>query len=142
MCADLRHLTSVTKTPAYQIPRMDDTLDALAGTSLFCTLDLNRYCQILSKQILSGLCRSKDQYKTQIVTTLGSHSFTRMPFGAAGAPMACARLLDVVLGDVPSSECVHYFDIIVHGSTFFEVCERLARVLTRLHEAVLTIRMA
>lgn len=135
MCADLRRLNSVTRTPSYPIPRMDDTLDALAGSSLFCTLDLNScYYQISVDP--------EDQHKTQIVTPFGSHSFTRMPFGAAGAPMTCARLLNVVLGNVPASECVHYFDdIIVHGSTFAEVFERLERVLARLNDAGLTVNL-
>ena len=56
--------------------------------------------------------------------------------------MTCARLLNVVLGDVPATECVHYFDdIIVHGTTFSEVLERLERVLSRLSDAGLTVNL-
>ena len=135
MCADLRRLNSVTKAPSYPIPRMDDTLDALAGSRVFCTLDLNScYYQVSVDP--------QDQHKTQIVTPFGTHSFTRMPFGAVGAPMTCARLLNVVLGDVSDTECVHYFDdIIVHGETFDDVIASLERVLSRLHNAGLTVNL-
>ena len=36
-----RGLNGVTVNPdSYMLPRIDDTLDALAGAKLFCTLDL------------------------------------------------------------------------------------------------------
>ena len=39
-CVDYRKLNSVTKKDAYPIPRIDDTLDTLAGSCWFSTLDL------------------------------------------------------------------------------------------------------
>ena len=39
-CVDYRKLNSVTKKDAYPIPRIDDTLDTLAGSHWFSTLDL------------------------------------------------------------------------------------------------------
>ena len=39
-CIDYRKLNKVTKKDAYPIPRIDDTLDALAGSCWFSTLDL------------------------------------------------------------------------------------------------------
>ena len=41
ICADMRKLNACTRLPAFPIPRIDDTLDALAGSSLYCVLDMN-----------------------------------------------------------------------------------------------------
>ncbi|GFW99446.1 hypothetical protein TNCV_3007481 [Trichonephila clavipes] len=39
-CVDYRRLNNVTKKDSYLLPRIDDTLDTLAGNTLFSTLDL------------------------------------------------------------------------------------------------------
>ena len=39
-CVDYRKINKVTRKDAYPIPRIDETLDTLAGATLFSTLDL------------------------------------------------------------------------------------------------------
>ena len=39
-CVDYRKLNSITHKDAYPLPRIDDTLDTLAGSQWFSTLDL------------------------------------------------------------------------------------------------------
>ncbi len=39
-CIDYRKLNTITRKDAYPIPRIDDTLDTLAGSTWFTTLDL------------------------------------------------------------------------------------------------------
>ena len=39
-CVDYRKLSSVTKKDTHPLPRVDDLLDALAGSKYFSTLDL------------------------------------------------------------------------------------------------------
>lgn len=133
ICADLRRLNSVTRPSSYPIPRVDESLEALAGSTTFCTLDMNNaYFQV-------GV-DPKDKDKTAIITPFGCHRYSRMPFGCSGAPSTCARLLDVVLKDVPPSSCVHYFDdVVVHGTGFDDVLTKLDCVLTRLQDAGLTL---
>ena len=40
LCVDYRKLNSVSRKGAYPLPRIDDTLDTLAGAQWFSTLDL------------------------------------------------------------------------------------------------------
>ena len=40
LCIDYRRLNEVTRKEAYPLPRVDDTLDTLAGSKWFSTLDL------------------------------------------------------------------------------------------------------
>ena len=39
-CIDYRQLNAITQQDAYPIPRIDESLDALAGSRYFSTLDL------------------------------------------------------------------------------------------------------
>ena len=46
-CIDYRKVNAITRKDAYPLPRVDDTLDTLAGSRLFTTLDLkNGYWQV------------------------------------------------------------------------------------------------
>ena len=46
-CVDYRKVNSLTRKDAYPIPKIDETLDTLAGAKLFSTLDLRSgYCQV------------------------------------------------------------------------------------------------
>ena len=135
LVADLRRLNAVSMVPVYQIPRVDDSLEALAGSDTFCQLDMNSaYFQVA--------VNPRDRDKTTIATPFGTYRYTRMVFGLAGAPATCARLLDIVLGDLTPRDCVHYFDdIIVHGRGFDDVMAKLEKVLQRFESAGLTLNL-
>ena len=136
ICADMRRLKAITCLPAYPIPRIDDTLDALSGSSLFCVLDMNAAYHQISID-------PQDRDKATITTPLGNFRYRRMCFGLSSAPFTCCKLLDTVLRDVPRDPCVHYFDdIIVHGNTFGEVLSALDDILSRLRDAGLTLNLA
>ena len=135
ICADMRKLNACTRLPAYPIPRIDDTLDALSGSSLYCVLDMNAACHQVSID-------PEDRDKATITTPLGNLRYKRMCFGLASAPFTCCKLLNIVLGDMPAHSCVHYFDeIIVHGSSFAEVLSALDETLLRLRAAGLTLNL-
>ena len=97
-CVDYRKLNAVTKD-AYPLPRVDDTLDTLAGSKFFSTLDLiNGYWQVEVTE--------EDSQKTAFATSEGLFEFKRMPFGLCNAPATFQRLMDRVLKDLKWSECL------------------------------------
>ena len=83
-CVDYRRLSIVTVKDAYPIPRIDDTLDMLAGKQWFFTLDLaSGYWQVSLSQ--------EARIKTAFATHSGLFQFKFMPFGLCNAPATFER---------------------------------------------------
>jgi len=77
-CIDYRKLNDVTHRDAYPLPQIDATLDSLAGTTLFTTLDLaSGYWQVEVD--------SCDKEKTAFSTSRDHFKFNVMPFGHTNA---------------------------------------------------------
>lgn len=133
-CVDYRKLNEVTRSDAYPLPRIDDTIDALAGSQYFSTLDLaSGYHQM-------GLSeRAKD--KTSFTTGQGLYRFEVLPFGLSGAPSSFERLMERVLAGLHWSICLIYLDdIIVYSDTFEQHVERLQLVFDCLRNAGLKLK--
>ena len=133
-CVDYRKVNSVTIKDAYPLPRVDDTLDTLAGSVWFTTLDLKSgYWQVE--------VAPEDRAKTAFCTQEGLYEFNVMPFGLSNAPATFQRLMDSVLAGLQWSTCLVYLDdIIIVGRSFEEHMKNLQLVFERLKEAGLKLQ--
>ena len=123
-CVDYRKLNKVTK---YPLPRIDDTLQALAGSKWFSSLDL-----------WSGYWQVKlDKEKTAFSTSLDLWHFTVIPFGLCNALATFERLMEQVLRGLPL--LIYLVDILVPGKTFEGQLLNLKGVLQRLKVAHLKL---
>ena len=138
MCVDYRELNRKTHNKdLYMIPRIDDTLEALGGAQLFCTLDLLQgYHQVE----LTEDCRHKTAFLTPHMTP-SLWEFICMPFGITGGPSTFQRLMDAVLKGLQYRIALAYLDdVIVFGVTAWQIMDRLAVVLERLRMAKLKLK--
>ena len=133
-CVDYRKLNDVTRKDAYPLPRIDETLDALAGAKVFTTLDLaSGYWQVEVDDA--------DREKTAFTTRHGLFEFQVMPFGLCNAPGTFQRLMEFVLAGLQWQTCLVYLDdVIVYGRDFDEHLERLREVFHRFRQAGLKLK--
>ena len=133
-CVDYRRLNLATVKDAYPLPRIDYTLDMLAGKRWFSTLDLAiGYWQVS----LSPEARCK----TAFATHSGLFQFKVMPFGLCNAPATFERLMDRVLQGLRWSRCLVYLDdISSFWTTFDDALDNLTLIFERLRSYGLQLK--
>lgn len=123
LCVDYRQLNARTRKDAFPLPRIEESLDALAGATLFSTLDLaSGYNQVPVAK--------KDKAKMAFCTPFGLFEFNRMPFGLCNAPSTFQRLMERIFGDERFQSLLLYLDdIVIFSSSFESHLRRLELVL-------------
>ena len=132
----IRRLNAITKLDVFPLPRIGDSLDLLAKSKYFTMLDLatGYYWQVKMEPT--------SQEKTAFVTHDGHYEFKVMPFGLTNAPATFQRLMEDVLHGLIGSCCLVYIDdIIVMGKTYAEHVQNLRKVLERLKQAQLKLKL-
>lgn len=133
-CVDYRRLNDVTIKDAYPLPRIDESLDQLAGSKRFSCLDMNAgYWQVELDP--------KERKKSSLISKKGLFEFKVLPFGLCNAPATFERLVEIVLAELHWERCLVYLDdIIVCWKTFEDMVKNLGEVFERLHEAGLKLK--
>ena len=136
MCVDYRAVNKLTVRNSYPLPRIDDMLDKLSGSSIFTCLDLQQaYHQVRLDE--------EDVPKTAFTTPLGLFEYKVLPFGLSNAPSTFQALMNSVLGPELRHCCLVYLDdIIVFSKTPEEHLAHLRSVLQRLREAKLYCKLS
>ena len=126
-CIDLRKLNSKTLKDSYALPRIEQTLESLAGSKIFSTLDLTSgYWHV-------EMAEECKPYTAFTCGPLGFFECETMPFGATNAPATFQRLMEDCLGDLNLNWCIVYLDdVIVYSQTPEEHLERLEAVFKKL----------
>ena len=130
-CVDFRKLNEITEQDCFPMPRIDDILDGLKGSTIFTVIDLKSgYWQMELDE------ESMD--KASFSTPDGHFSFKVVAMGLKCAPADFGRTIYLVLGDLPFVK-VYLDDITIHSNSFEEHMEHVKIVFERLSKAGLKL---
>ncbi len=133
-CIDYRALNDITQKDSHPIGHIEDNLARLSGSNIFSAVDGAGAFHVVE---LSD--RAKPM--TAFATPMGSYQFRKMPFGLCNAPSTYARLVKMVLSNVPTTEAIAYLDdTIIHSSDIKTHITRLQKVLDAFKSAGLKLQ--
>ena len=125
-----RHLN----VPSYPIPLPEDVFHKLRGGQKYTKLDLkNAYQQLTLDE--------ESQKFVTINTHRGLYCYTQLPFSIASLPAVFQRTMEVILQGLDQVACIQD-DILLTGKDDAEHLSNLARVLTRLQEYGLRLKLS
>ena len=117
LCVDYRALNLISVKNSYPLPRVDNMLDRLHGSSIFSKIDLRQgYHQIR--------VAADDIPKTAFRTRYGHFEFTVVPFGLTNAPATFQRLMHEIFRQHLDTFVIIYLDDILIFSKSAEEHQR------------------
>ena len=134
MYVDYRRVNAATKFDCFPLPRLDEALDAVAGCSVFLSLDLAMaYHQVPVAPF--------NVEKTAFSTHAGLFEMTKMPFGLCNVPSTYQRLMSIMLRGLMTRICLAYLDdVIVYSRHHFQHLRDLRAIFERLRVAGLKLK--
>ena len=135
ICIDMRQVNLRTVRDSYYLPRIEESLDSLAASRYFSSLDLKSgYWQV----------ELEESHKERTAFTagpLGLYECNVMPYGLSNGCATFQRLMEKAMGELQPHQCLLYIDdILVFSATVSEHLQRLNRVFEKLEKANLKLR--
>src|SRR5258705_6394172 len=134
-CIDYRKVNALSRLDAYPLPRVDDSLEAVAGSKYLTSWDLTSgYWQVE--------IAPEDRPKTAFASSSGGlYEFNVLPFGLVNAQSTFQRVMEQILSGFTWAICLIYLDdILIFSPDFPEHLHRLQAVFDRLRSANLKIK--
>lgn len=132
-CIDYCRLNSITVKDSHPLHRVDETLDALAGSRGFSTLAFsNGYWQV---EVAEG-----DREKTAFTTGQGLYQWRLMPMGLTNSPATFQRMMELLLRGLPCQVCMVFLDnVLIYSPNFEDHLSSLREVFSRIQAAGLRL---
>ncbi|GKD35722.1 putative reverse transcriptase domain-containing protein [Tanacetum coccineum] len=127
MCIDYRELNKLTVKNRYPLPRIDDLLDQLQGSSVYSKTKLRScYHQLRVHE--------EDILKTAFMTRYGHYEFQVMPFGLTNAPTVSMDLMNQVCKMYMDKFVIIFIDEILIYSKNKEEHEEHLKLIFEFHK--------
>ena len=129
MCVDLRKVNTNLRKLAFNMPLLDEILEALKGAKIFSLMDIkDAYLTIPIEE------SSKHLLAFEILTK-GKYEYEVLPFGLANWAPVFLKTINTIMGDILFDGCVAFSDdILIFSKTVEEHCRTLKKVLERLRK--------
>ncbi|GJV78884.1 putative reverse transcriptase domain-containing protein [Tanacetum coccineum] len=136
MCIDYRELNKLTVKNSYPLPRIDDLLDQLQGSSVYSKIDLRSgYHQLR--------VRDEDVPKTAFRIRYGHYEFQVMLFGLTNAPAVFMDLMNYVCKPYLDKFVIKFIDdILIYSRNKEENANHLRIILELLKKEKLSAKFS
>ena len=133
-CIDYRDLNKISKRDTFPIGNIEDNLARLSNSKIFSGLDGSGAFHVIPLE-------KHSKEKTAFATPFGLYQFKRLPFGLANGPATYARLIKMVLNDIPTNVAIPYLDdTIIHSPDLSTHFRDIASVLEAHEKAGLKLQ--